>query len=185
MADVPIPDVTPPDLTQAWDTYGPAPTGHPRNLGGGPGASGPELTGPPEVRAYMVSPGSVVAATHPILGHTQAAVADYEAIKSYTAEVNSWIYLQRGPEVAGWQDSSGGGWGDPIAVYPHVKSDYENQWAAAVKDVAAASDNLLLQVADAITLAGHFVDAVNNAAQFYSKADQDSFLPTLPVETGK
>jgi hypothetical protein len=58
----------------------------------------------------------------------------------------------------------------PLTEDPH--SDWTQQWTAAI-------DNVLLAAADAITLAGSYLDAVNNAGQFYTRADKDSFMPGL------
>ena len=47
--------------------------------------------------------------------------------------------------------------------------------------LGSIEDNLLLEIADSITLAGQFVDQLNNAMQFYAQADRAS---VLPVPTG-
>ena len=43
--------------------------------------------------------------------------------------------------------------------------------------LVSAMDNLLLEIGDAVELAGQFTRMMNNAAQSYAKADIDSYLP--------
>jgi hypothetical protein len=56
-----------------------------------------------------------------------------------------------------------------------AKSD--NVYMTGTDSLINGQDRLLLNVGDALELAGQFVSALNNAAQYYAKADIDSYLP--------
>jgi hypothetical protein len=172
MADEQPPDVTPPDLTENWHLFGPPMSGTPR--GTPPGASTGTASAPPPVRAYEVSPGSLEAASEAILRATHAAVGAYDDVKNYVNTNKGWVFDVANPTVltntqyVPYQDTA-----YPVPPWdPHA--DWTQQWTVQ-------SDNLLLAVANTITLAGQFLDAVNNAGQFYTKADHESEMPQIDV----
>jgi hypothetical protein len=140
-------DVTPPTLTQPWGTNPPSVTGNPLGVGPSDGTEQP-ISEPPHHPPYHVRPGQVRYAEVEILGQTQTAVSDYESLKGSVDASKSW------------------NWG------------YHNESHLDVNGkIDSIQDNMLLAVADTLELAGQYVRALNNAAQFYAKADIDSFVP--------
>jgi hypothetical protein len=49
--------------------------------------------------------------------------------------------------------------------------------ATASADLINTQDQALLQIGDVLEMTGQFVSTLNNAAQYYAKADIDSYLP--------
>lgn len=174
--DIPA-DVTPPSLTQQWHMWGPPMDGNPRGLQPAD-ASAPPVSTPPTVSAYVVSPGSIEGATSQILMRTENLVNSYTSLKDYINSTKSWIFDVNNSDVMNQPQATGSHGGH--FSHPHI--DPHPEWT---QQMSAVSDNLLLQVADAVELAGQFVDALNNAGQFYTKADKDSDLPVLPVANEK
>ncbi|MFG2041282.1 hypothetical protein [Dactylosporangium sp. NPDC048998] len=170
--DVP-PDVTPPTLGQTWELFGPPMDGT-LHLPSGPRFGhavpprGPKE--PPVVPNYVVSPGSIEGATSQILNRTHEVTESYNSLKDYISGTKSWIYSVPDDHTIGEQ------WGSK--VNPQHLDDPHPDWT---QQMSAVSDNVLLQVADAVEMTGEFVRALNNAGQFYTRADKDSDLPTLPV----
>jgi hypothetical protein len=169
-SDVP-PDVTPPDVEQPWGLWGPSITGNPRGTDGNGDTT--QVSQPPNHPAYLVSPGSIGYAGTEILIGTEQNIGVYDDLKSTVANTKGWIF---------WAPNSDpqrtGGTGSH--AYGHKNSgpipDPDPEMTAKL---GAIEDNLLLEIADAITLAGQFVDVLNNAAQFYTQADKASPLPEL------
>jgi hypothetical protein len=151
--------------------WGPPMSGNPRGLQpADPNA--PPLNSPPVVNNYVVSPGSIEGATSTILMQTQHSVDTYTSLKDYINSTKSWIFDMNNADVINQPQATGSNGGH----FSHPHTDPHPEWT---KQMTAVSDNLLLQVADAIELAGNYTDALNNAGQFYVKADKDSVLPTL------
>ncbi len=201
MADDIPPDVNPPDLRQVWGDhgggdYGPLMDGTVRLPPPDPQATQETSppTGPPNVRPYRVSPFSIAGVVSRILKETETCVYSYNSMKDYVNSTKWWIFDVHDPDVLTKPvteptDSAGavGGNHDPSNHDPgeaghtttHDPIDPHPGWT---KDGTAISDNLLLQVADAIELAGQYAFALNNAGQIYVKADKDSALPDMPVQ---
>jgi hypothetical protein len=170
-------DVTPPSLTQVWTSpplmNGDIPThGRVPRPGEGPG---PVILPqpPPAVQPYEVEPGSIVTTNSLILAHTQNLIGSYESLRTYLNGVKSWIFDVSDPNYVGSMEC--GDSSDP-GCYPYKVEDPHPEWT---QEFTAISDNLLLQVADVVELAGQYVSALNYAGQLYTKADKDSFLPSM------
>jgi hypothetical protein len=118
-----------------------------------------------------VSPGSVNDAGNQILSRSQQSINTYDDLKSTVQNDGGWVFWEPalGTQVPDIMGVEGGPMTDP-------NPGLTNQ-------LTAAEDNLLLGVADSITLAGQFADQLNNAAQFYTQADKASVLPEL-TKTG-
>jgi len=132
---------------------------------------------PPIVSAYTVSPGSIRNGTAAALGQSQHLVDTYENLKTYINDNKSWIFSVGNDQTIGsfqfepGSDDSGGVSGYPIND-PHPN---ETEYWSAV------SDNLLLQVADAVELGGQYIDALSTAGEIYTYADYQSEPPSLPT----
>jgi hypothetical protein len=166
------PDVTPPTLAQPWGLTGPHIDGHPRHMTDPP-ADAPKADRPPSHPAYVVAPGSIYAATGQLLANTQEQISGYDALKAHVESTKGWIFWAGGPQVP-----------DAIIPGPWEVADpprFRDEHPADTAKVVAIQDNLLMQVADVITLAGAFVEVLNNAAQFYTWADKNSVPPQLDV----
>lgn len=176
MADDGPADVTPPELTEPSIT-GPSITGDPRvnddpdvrDPRGRRGKGVPQVvTPPPSHPAYAVSPGSLGDASNEILNQTQQSLNAYEDLKS-TVQGGGWIFWERAPFTHFTEQLTG------KTVY------MTDQHPELTNQIIAVEDNLLLEIADSITLAGQFADQLNNAAQFYAKADKASVLPEMAL----
>lgn len=179
-----IVDVVAPDVTQVMQTEVAVtgdPRGEQRDPRGRRGKGVPQApaTAPPSHPAYNVSPGSVNDACNTILANTQQAVNTYEQLKATVTSTKPWIFWapNADPTIPVYDSGSetpknGGG---PKAPTGYVPANDPNPEMTA--KIGAAEDNLLLEIADSITLAGQFVDQLNNAMQFYAKADKSSVLP--------
>lgn len=177
MADDKPTDVTPPELTQPT-VKGPTVDGHPREGESrdpkgrrGKGVPQPAIQ-PPTHAKYAVSPGSVNDAGNEILSRSQQSVNTYEDLKSTVQHDGGWIF---------WEPAIGTKIPDIMGVEGGYVTD---QSPETTNQLTAAEDNLLLGVADSITLAGQFADQLNNAAQFYTQADKASVLPEMPFTIG-
>ena len=178
-----IVDVVAPDLTQVMSTEV-AVTGDPRGEQRDPrgrrgkGVPQPPPTAPPSHPAYNVSPGSVNDAANTILADTQGAVDTYEQLKTTVNSTKGWIFWAPtdNPTIpvydSGSETPKNGPQGPPTGYVPANDPN-----PAMTAQLSAVEDNLLLEIADSITLAGQFVDQLNNAMQFYAKADKSSVLP--------
>jgi hypothetical protein len=184
------PDVTPPDLAYTWDGGCPSMDGDPGSeqqvgsqaapaakagqTGGKPADKPPEQwIAPPIVAAYTVSPGSIRNGTAPALGQSQRLVDTYENLKNYINDTKSWIFSVGNANTIGnlyWQPGEGGGVTASPINDPHP--DLTDSWTAV-------SDNLLLQVADAVELGGQYIDAVHTAGEIYTSADMHSEPPSM------
>lgn len=140
-------DVPPPTVTQPWGTHPPSVTGKPLGVVPSDG-SGEQISEPPHHPPYHVRPGQVRYAEVEILTQTQTAVSDYESLKGAAAASREW------------------NWGYKSETHLDVNGKMDS-----------IQDSMLLAVADTLELAGQYVRALNNAAQFYAKADLDSFVP--------
>ncbi|GAA5193304.1 hypothetical protein GCM10023322_55010 [Rugosimonospora acidiphila] len=169
-SDVP-PDVTPPDLNQPWGLWGPSITGNPRGTNSD-GNTTP-VSQPPTHPAYVVSPGSIGYGATQILISTEQNIGVYNDLKSTVADTKAWIFWapNSNPQRTGGTGSHAYGIKNTGPI-PDPDPELTAQ-------LSAIEDNLLLEIADAITLAGQFVDVLNNAAQFYTQADKSSVLPEL------
>jgi hypothetical protein len=70
--------------------------------------------------------------------------------------------------------------GDYTSLKNYVAASHQQNIfsdGATREDLINRQDQLLLQIADAVELAGQFTRMLNNAAQSYARADIDSFLP--------
>jgi hypothetical protein len=141
-------DVAPPTVTQPWGDHPPSVTGNPLN-GDPSGGSGTPITQPPHHPPYRVRPGQVRYAEVEILNQTQNAVSEYDGLKSAVGDSKSWNW----------------GYGQELT---HLDVNGK---------VDSIQDSMLLAVADTLDLAGQYVRALNNAAQYYAKADIESFVP--------
>lgn len=154
------PDVNAPKVGVAdgWpkDLTGDVPPPPPNN-----GSS--EAKPPPSHPAYSVDGSAILAAEQSILTPAGDAATTYNELVSYVASTKGWIFSAPSPEDL--QVQSG-----------HTTVNYDPN-LATTKQLSSASDNLLLNVADAIHAAGAYVEAINAAGQMYSKADQNSFVP--------
>lgn len=181
--DKTIVDVVAPDLTQVMSTEV-AVTGDPRGEQRDPrgrrgkGVPQPPATAPPSHPAYNVSPGSVNDAANEILAGTQGAVDTYEQLKTTVNSTKAWVFWapNDNPTIpvydSGSETPKNGPQGPPTGYAPANDPN-----PAMTAQLGAVEDNLLLEIADSITLAGQFVDQLNNAMQFYAKADKSSVLP--------
>jgi hypothetical protein len=142
------PDVEPPSLSQTWGTNPPSITGNPEGIKPDDG-SGDQISEPPHHPPYHVRPGQIRSAEVDILNQTQTVVSDYESLKADVKVSTGW------------------NWG---YHQDHGHLDFNGK-------MDSIQDNMLLSVADTIELAGQYVRALNNTAQFYAKADIDSFVP--------
>jgi len=170
-----ISDVNPPDLKQVWVDWSPPMVGDPRGLP--PSKSEESLDFPPEVPAYVIAPGTITdAVAMPMLRDTQNLVDSYTSLKDYVNSTKSWIFNMWDANVATSNEGTGGHHGSGF-VHPHQEQhpDWATGWTAIV-------DNALLSTADAIVIAGQYVDLLNNAGQLYTRTDKDSVLPDLPVD---
>jgi hypothetical protein len=189
-------DVTPPELKQPGLT-GPTVDGTPR-VGGGPPPRDPRgrrgkgvpqtVTPPPEHPAYSVSPGSINDAGNEILAESSTAVGAYDALKAAVAATKSWIFWapNDNPTVAVYDSPNETQKNEP----PRAPDDYapaKDPHPEITAQMGAAEDNLLMEIGDSITLVGQFADQLNNAAQFYTRADKASALPELTggINTGQ
>jgi hypothetical protein len=169
-SDVP-PDVNPPDLGQPWGNWGPSITGNPRGVKDGNPTT---VSSPPSHPAYLVAPGSIAYAGTQILISTQQNINTYNDLKSTVADTKGWIFWapNSDPHTNGGVQTMGHGMYTP----PQPIKDPHPEVTAQISSI---EDNLLLEIADAITLAGQFVDVLNNSAQFYTQADKSSVLPEM------
>lgn len=174
MADDAPKDVKPPDLKQPMMNE-PSVTGDPRvgdnparNPRGRRGKAVPDVVVPPPSHAdYAVSPGSVNDAGNEILTDDHKALDTYERLKATVDSTKSWIFWAPTAHGLGSDNPNQPGW-------DHYVNDKHPEVSA---QLGAAEDNLLLEIADTITLAGTFADQIDNAAQFYTQADKSSALP--------
>ncbi len=144
----------------------------------------PNATPPPDpgVDFFQVDPGSLGTASLLMLASANVATESYDAARDYLNANKSWMFSVASEEdltttdykdyhgYANEADHSSTGGEEPTDPHP----DWTQEWTAAV-------NNVLLAAADAIRLAGGYLDAINNAGQFYTKADKDSFMPELGI----
>lgn len=191
-----------PGLVQNWNPDTPHMTGDPRYLRQpGEGETPPDAPDP-SVAAYTVSPGSLRAASDAILADAGAAVTQYETVRAYIAANSHWVFTAANPnafdpyeipiypvaDIPQYGDH-GRRWQsgrtrnidpDTLPTMTWQQGDRNPEWTAAFTD---ASNALLNGVAAVVTLAGQYLDMINNAGQFYTMADENSFMPELNSET--
>lgn len=127
------------------------------------GSTPPPAGPPPSHPAYWVDGSSIRECEEDILTAAKAAVDEYESLKNYVADTKWWIF-------------SAGDRGDLTTQSGHHTVTFDPN-LATTRQLSAASDNLLLNTADAIHSAGAYIEALNAAGQLYSRADLDSFTP--------
>jgi hypothetical protein len=176
MADEPTPrDMTPPDLTDAWhdgngQNWVPPMDGNVR--GQPPPAATDPPKQPPVVQKFHVAPSSLESASKDMLAAASDAVNAYTTVQNYMAANKSWVFSVSKPEnIDGYtvvyiNDTA------TVEPYHDPHPDWTAQWSAGI-------DNLLLASADVVKLASDFLDAINNAGEFYVKSDKDSVMPQL------
>ena len=133
---------------------------NPPNMTGDPlqppdGNAPPQVGAPPHHPAYHVSPGDIRFIEATILGSTSTAISDYEKVKAQVEASKGWH----------WE------WGTETHLDVGGK-------------INSIQDNMLLAVGDALHLAGEYVFALNQAGQYYVRADKDSVLPEPDAVSG-
>lgn len=165
----PPPDVNTPDLTLDDKGWPPSATG---NVPGSnsDGDDGP----PPVVPDFSVRIQSLRDAESALLPSAETAVTSYNTLKTATNTSKDWIFQQEHSGDLGeyyfWNVASQGSQTQEIQP--------DKDLAAQTPKMVASLDNALLSIADAVHLAGQVAYYMNLAAQVYTKADKDSFLPT-------
>jgi hypothetical protein len=129
-----------------------------------PNAKKPEPGSPPPSHpAWYVDGSTIRTLESDIVSSATTAANEYQSLVNYVASTKWWIFSAGSPEAL--QVKSGH---QTVTYDPNLKT---------TKDLSSASDNLLLNVADAIHSAGTFVEALNAAGQLYAHADLESFTP--------
>ncbi|GAA4215802.1 hypothetical protein [Actinocatenispora rupis] len=165
----PPPDVNTPTLTTDDANWPLSATGDV------PGSSSKGDEGPPPVvDDFAVTISTLRDAQKELLPSANAAVTSYNTLKEATNATKGWIFQQDRPGDLGeyyfWNPASQG------TQTQQVQPDKD--LAAQTPKMEASLDNALLSIADAVHLAGQLAYYLNLAAQVYTKADKDSFLPT-------
>jgi hypothetical protein len=153
------PDVNAPKLT-VQDGWPPDLTG---NVPPPPEGSQPKSGPPPSHKAWSIDGASLRSGEQTIITAATDATTEYTNLVNHVASTKGWIFSAHDPkdlEVKSGRTT--------VSYDPNLST---------TRDLSSASDNLLLNVADAITSAGAFVEGLNAAGQLYSKADLDSFVP--------
>jgi hypothetical protein len=168
--DDPPPDVNTPTLT-AIDQGWPKPaTGDIPDQSDSADDNAP----PPVVPDFSVTVQTLRDAQSAVLPATDTAVSSYNTLKDMTNDSKDWIFQQDRSGDLGtyyfWNAASQGSQTEDIQPDPDL--------AAQTPKMVASLDNALLAIADVVHLAGDFVAYLDLAAQVYTKADKDSFLPT-------
>jgi hypothetical protein len=118
---------------------------------------------PPSHPEWTMDGSSLVAGEKAILSSAGIATTEYESLVSYVASTKWWIFSAPSADALNVTTRAG-----TVVYDPNL---------ATTRQLSAASDNLLLNTADAIKAAAAYVEAVNRAGQLYSRADLDSFVP--------
>lgn len=195
-----VSDNAPPVLTEKW-VYSPAITGDPRYVPPsthlrGPGigpAQNPNQTDtgdkpthtpplkPPGTDPFFISPGGLETAADSILYKADAATDTYTDLRDYITANKSWMFsVQNQGQITDLQYLPV--FDNPTDVVPESPYDPHPDWT---HDLSVANDRLLLSVADAIYLAGQYLDMLNNAGQFYAQADDNSRLPSMQFNSSQ
>jgi hypothetical protein len=166
----PPPDVNTPVLTLKDDGWPKPATGDVPDQSG----SGDDNAPPPVVPDFSVTVQTLRDAQSFVLPSAETAVSSYNTLKDATNGAKAWIFQQGKPGDLGttyfWNPASQGQQTETIQADPDL--------AAQTPKMEASLDNALLSIADVVHLVGDYVAYLNLAAQVYTKADKDSFLPT-------
>jgi hypothetical protein len=151
---LPPPNVIPPVLTDAWGGVVPDAGGLPhRALSGGT-----PVSEPPTVNGFAVSFAGLREAESGITSVVESNIERYNYLRGVVADSAGWDIFMENPDIA-------------------LREDY-GDYADNRDDLMSSQNNLLLQVADSITMAGDFRTMLNAAVQNYTRSDVDSFPPT-------
>lgn len=167
----PPPDVNTPTLTLKDGGWPLPATG---DVPGGSGDPPDPNAAPPVVPAFSVTPQTLRLAQGNVLPASEAAVNGYESLKDSTNAKKNWIFQQASDGDLGqtytWNVASQG--------TQVTNNQADDDLVKETPKMVASLDNALLSIADAVHLVGNYAYYLNLAAQVYTRADKDSFLPT-------
>lgn len=124
---------------------------------------------------------SLVDAQTAVLGPLRTAVDSYEALRTSFNACKEWIFIKENDRplgrtearyIAHTNGNGRGGLEDDKQIVEHEKLK------EMAPELTAGVDNGLLAIADTLYLVGEFINTLNTAAQMYTNADKESFVPT-------
>ena len=164
-----------PKLEQIWTIAPPVPGDSGASPSGGEG--GPPA---PPVRIWFdVHTGSIRDVESSLLAETRGQVDHYESLKAQIhatgpmAKPIEWAMTIDKPRYGTQPFREGGGYSSTADSW----NSLSDEPGAKAFEVAEGEEKLLLATADAITLVGRYVAALNDAAQAYAHADINSRPP--------
>ncbi|MGC4806693.1 hypothetical protein [Micromonospora sp. DT233] len=136
----------------------------------------------PDVPEISVALSSLVDAQTAVLGPLRTAVDSYEELRKSFNACKEWIFTKENDRPLGRTEqrvSAGMGDGRGLGGLENDKQIVEHEKLKEMApELRAGVDNGLLAIADTLYLVGEFINMLNTAAQMYTNADQESFVPT-------
>ncbi len=148
------------------------------------GGSAPKDNSRPVLQDFAVATGGIHDAENQLIWSGSDQVSQFESFKKTVLDEEKWVFLVSDPHdiepyyhqykapppgKAGWVF----GGGQAEGVYADYTDPNPDQTAKTIDDQHA----LLRAVGDSIEAIGHFTAMLNNAAQLYALADENSYPP--------
>jgi hypothetical protein len=150
------------------------------------GGSGDQSKDVPACGPIQVNLGTLRTAEQKMLGASQIAVNDYEALRSKVMSVKDTVFGQGATvtEVHGGPDGVSGnsynGAGAGVRQEETVASPVQDVAKKFADSINPAQEKVLWQVANTLEVVGQYIAAVNRSGQSYGHADRKSVFPEPP-----
>lgn len=150
-----------------------------------PGGSGDPSDVIPDCPAFHVDLGSLNSGMASILGELQAAIPEYQDLKSAVQSNKDTVFGQNAIETRTGDDpglaSGGGGSGMPaVHTGPSPIQQPARDFAAGINPY---QERALEMIANSIEAVGQFVAMVDRSGQAYASGDRKAVFPEAPAYT--
>jgi hypothetical protein len=129
----------------------------------------------PTSSPFRVKPSDIKGLEKKILTELDSQVAEYDTFKKLISDTEGWIFVVQNPaSLVPYEQAKPGGVYSPWSG-TETKADYTDPDPASTQKIVDSQNALVRALGDTYQLVGEMAAVLNNAAQYYVRADKATF----------